>query len=182
MLLCPTCKNKPTPPGTHRGTCVAKASANCKAWTEDFALTMCDECCKETQRCAWCWGPIDGGWGIPMVPTDKDFCRVFERDNGKHVTGMNVDQQILFECQVDLYSGTSWMLDRTLSSREVSLFGWRMIRDPRSWRYAKLEIYVDLNAPAEQAKIVFTQQANGGWWWGPPPTGKPFEITVEIRR
>lgn len=184
--LCPTCAQKPQPPGTYRGSCNANASQNCKAWTDDFVLTLCDPCAEQLGRCAWCWGPLDGGYGDAVVPTTKQFVRVFHpHDNGKHVPGMNVGEQVLAQFVVDLYSGNTWRLNRSASSREVSYYGFRLIRDPQNWRQATLELYVDLDAPCEKAKLVFEEAADSGgyrWWSPPPPSGKPFELTVEIRR
>jgi hypothetical protein len=183
--LCPTCQQKPQPPGTYRGQCNAQASPNCKAWTEDFVITLCDPCAEELGRCAWCWGPLDGGRGVE-VPTTKQFVRAFVRDSGKHFSGMEVGEQVLIELQIDLYSGYTWRLNRRESSPEVSFYGYRIIRDPQDWRNAALEIYIDLNGANEQAKIVLEEVADSGrsWWWGPPPASnnKPWQCTVEIRR
>src|SRR5438105_937947 len=153
-MICPSCKTKPQPPGTYRGTCRANQSAECQAWTEDFAFTLCDRCAEYMGRCAWCWGPISGGWGVE-VPTTKQFCRIFEQENGKHVEGMDVGEQMLVQFTVDPYSWYTWTFDRSASSWDVSYHGFRLIMDPTNWRQATLECYVNLNARAEKARIVF---------------------------
>lgn len=179
--LCPTCKQKPQPPGTYRGTCHGKVSTDCKAWTEDFAFTLCEPCAEQLERCAWCLGPINGGWGVD-VPTTKQFVRKFQNDNGSHTPGMEVGEQVLVQLMVDMYSGYTWQLNRSKSSREVSLYGFRLIRDPQNYRQGTLELYIDLNGAAEKAKIFLDETASGSRWWTPPPTGKTWECTVEISR
>lgn len=179
--LCPNCQQKPQPPGTHRGTCQAKASSDCKSWTDDFAFTMCDPCAEQLERCAWCLGPINGGWGVD-VPTAKQFVRAFDRDNGIHISGMNVGEQVCVQLMIDLYSGYSYSFNRSKSSREVSLYGYRLIRDPRDWQHATLEMYIDLNGASEKALIVLDEASNGSRWWTPPPSGKSWQCTVEVKR
>lgn len=185
MKLCPTCQQKPTPPGTYRGQCLPKVSQNCKAWTDDYALTICDPCAEEMGRCAWCWGPLNGSWGAPVVPTEKQFVRAFDRDNGIHIEGMDVGEQVLVQLVVDVYSGRTWRVKRT--SREIRFHGYRTVRDPHNWRLATLELYFDLNDATEKGEIVLEDAPDQSrwWWWGPPPsTGKQKEwrCTVEVRR
>lgn len=176
--LCPTCQKKTQPPLTHRGTCHAQASSDCKAWTEDFAFTLCQPCSDHLQQCAWCLGPIDGGQGVE-VPTNKNFTRVFQKDAGLHVTGMNVGEQVLLQLTIDLYSGYTWQLNRRKSSSEVYLYASRVIRDPQNWRQGTLEMYVDLNTTCEKAAIVFEEVPSSRW---SAPSSKTWECTVEIRR
>ena len=180
FYLCPECKRKPQPPGLHRGQCQAKVSPECKAWTDDFVFTLCEPCGKHLELCVWCSGPIDGGSGA-VVPTAKQFVRAFQNDSGKHITGMNVGEQVLVQLMVDLYSGYIWTYDRWASSSEVRLYGSRLIRDPQDWRHATLELYIDLNVANEKAKIVVSESSVGSWWT-PPPSSKKWECTVEIRR
>lgn len=179
--LCNACQQKPQPPGTYRGTCHAKVSQDCKAWTADFAFTLCDPCAEQLERCAWCLAPLTGGWGV-QVPTTKQFVRAFERDKGKHFTGMNVGEQVCVQLMIDLYSGYSYQFSRSKSSSQVSLYGYRLIRDPQNWRQATLEMYLDLNGASEKALIVVDEAANGSRWWTPPPSGKSWHCTVEITR
>jgi hypothetical protein len=182
--ICPSCQKKPQPPGTYRGTCRANASPECQAITDDFTLTLCDKCAEHMGRCAWCWGPLDGSFGEHVeVPTTKNFVRLYERDNGSHTPGMDVGEQVMVELQVDPYSYYTWSLDRWASSSEVSYHGFRMIQDPTNWRQATLEIYINLNAAAEAAKIVLREVAVDRWGWTPPASSKaPIVLTVEIRR
>jgi hypothetical protein len=185
--LCPTCKGKTQPPGTYRGQCHAKQSPECEAWTEDFAFTLCNACSEHMGRCAWCLGPINGGWGAE-VPTTKQFCRVYENQNGIHVSGMDVGEQILVQFTVDPYSWYTWRFDPYRSSSDVSYYGFRLIMDPTNWRQATLECYVNLNRASDKAQIVFVEgPIDNPWWsrwgWTPPPSQKkPFVCSAEIRR
>ena len=185
--LCPNCQKKPQPPMLHRGQCQVHFSPDCKAWTADFAFTMCDPCGEALERCVWCLGPISGGGGAEP-PTNKQFVRQYSRDNGNHITGMNVGEQVLVELQVDLWSYLSWIPNMRESSPEVSYHGYRLVRDPQDWRHATIELYFDLNKVAENARIVVEEgvqtHADRWWWWTPPAPKNPkkWQCTVEIRR
>jgi hypothetical protein len=182
--LCPACQKKPPPANLYRGQCHAQACPDCKAWTTDFTLTMCDPCADFLGRCSWCLGPITGGLGAD-VPTTKQFCRRFADDKGSHVPGMNIGEQILVELRVDLYSPIVWMPYQT--DPEISYYGYRTIRDPRDWRHGTLEFYYDLNRVAEKARIILKEDLDPkfrSWWWTPPAPKNPrtWSCTVEIRR
>ena len=159
--LCPDCQKKPALPNLYRGQCHAKACPDCKAWTTDFALTMCDPCAEALGRCAWCLGPITGGLGA-TVPTTKQFCRRFPNDNGSHVPGMNVGEQILVEMRVDLYSWITWRPKFT--DPEISYYGYRVLRDPRDWRHGTIEFYFDLNRVAVYAIGVDGTDEPPAYW------------------
>src|SRR6185369_4090994 len=150
--LCEPCKAKPQPAGIYHGQCQAKIASACNAWTHDFTFTLCDPCADQLNRCAWCWGPLDGSWGRCDVPTTKQFCRQYWQDNGKHVEGMDVGEQILVQLPVDLYTYLTWK--PRIMSPQVSYYGFRLVREPGNWREATLEMYFDLNRPAEKAEIV----------------------------
>lgn len=168
-FLCRTCNAKPQPTGTFHGSCHVRFSSNCKAWTAAFEFTICEPCAGELEQCAWCLGPLHGSSPI-FTGTTKTFTFAFQADNGFHIEGMDVGEQVLVQLIVD-YWNSYWTLSRAHSSREVSLYGTRLIRDPENYRQATREIYIDLDSPAEKAKIGLLG-----------PNGATWNCTVEIRQ
>jgi len=179
--LCSNCEKKSQPPNIHRGQCQAQASPDCKAWTEDFAFTLCNPCSEQLEQCSWCLGSIYGGKTVE-VPTNKQFVRLYTNDQGSHTPGMNMGEQVLVQLMIDMSNGYTWKFDKNASSNEVSFYGFRLIRDPQNWRQGTLELYVNLDGINEAAKIVFAESPEGSAWWTPPPTGKKWDCTVEILR
>jgi hypothetical protein len=174
--LCPECKDKPldTSVAGRCGTPATHVPTGHLPWTEGMSLTMCDACCDKFDRCARCNGPLSGGGGI-VVPTEKQFVRVNEKENGRHVTGMYIGEQILFEAYVDVYSGMTW---RTQSlSPGVRLYGRREVAVPGNWRMVKLELYFDLTEADPKAYIDLVLAANSRWASG---TGGSFRCTMEV--
>ncbi len=167
--LCPACNGKPQPAGTFHGTCHVRFSTGCKAWTAAFVYTICEPCAQELGQCAWCLGPISGSSPI-FTGTTKDFVFTFQVDNGIHIEGMNVGEQVLVQLVVEVWNST-WVLSRALSSPEVSFYGTRLIRDPENYRQGTREVYIDLDRPAERAKIGLLG-----------PSGATWNCTVEIRQ
>lgn len=181
--LCQACQSRPQPSGTYHGQCQGHASTNCKAWTEDFAFVLCDNCAEELDRCAWCLGPLDGTWGGAVVPTNKPFVRLFETDNGSHVSDTNVGEQILVQLQIDLYSWVTWKVEQL--DEGITFAGYRLIRNQQDFQNATLEMYFDLNEAAESAEIVLVQGPDNsryrGWAPPQPKNVKRWRCTVEIK-
>ena len=181
--LCQACQSRPQPSGQYHGQCQGHASTNCKAWTEDFALVLCDQCAEELGRCAWCLGPLDGSWGAAVVPTTKQFVRRFETDSGSHVSDMKAGEQILVQLQVNLYSYVTWRVEKLDDA--ITFAGYRMIRDQQNFQYATLEMYFDLNEAAERAEILLVEAPDYGRYrgWTPPPPKnvKRWRCSAEIK-
>src|SRR5688572_25381942 len=113
--LCQTCQQKQFD-NSFRGTCLAPNNvpqANLpqghQPWTESPSFTLCGTCAEKFNLCQACWGPLNGWYGF-TVPTDKQFCRQFSQNNGEHVEGMYIGEQILAQLPVDMFSGKQWMV------------------------------------------------------------------------
>lgn len=182
--LCPTCQKK-KPDVSVRGSCQAPSYAprnsipqNHNPWTESPNFSLCDACAEQYKLCAWCWGPLDGGGGV-LVPTDKQFTFVFEHQNGMHVEGMDVGEQILAELRIDVFSGITWKVKRL--SRGVRFAFERVERD--GGQFAAQQMYFDLDQADPKAVIELEQTIRSYWWWTPTLTNpKTWSITVEVRR
>lgn len=177
--LCQECQGK-KPDTSVRGTCMAPnyvQQSNLPQghvpWTESPNFNLCDTCAEHFGRCAWCGGPLDG-YGYSMLPTTKQFCKQFDSDNGNHVEGMYVGEQICAQFIIDVYSGIGWRVKST--SRNCRLAGQRQISD--GGQYAWVEMYFDLNE-AGQAHIELEQASTRSWVSLPNP--KTWKITVEVK-
>lgn len=190
--LCPHCKEK-KPDTSVRGTCQAAghiAQANLPRnhvpWTESPNFTLCDACGDHFGFCVWCWGPINGHGRI-TVPTDKTFVRAFEKENGLHIEGMNVGEQVLAQFAIDRFTGLIWEV-KDLSCG-VRLVATRMVQDgaaadDRWWwygsRYAWLEFYFELDRSNPAAHIEMVQASK--YEWRPITKPKIWRVTVEVRQ
>jgi hypothetical protein len=182
--LCNGCKNKAFDQSV-RGTCQAVnmlPAANLPdghmPWTDGPKLILCDACCDHFKQCAMCFGPIDG-YGRNFTPTDKQFVRVFPNQNGIHITGMNIGEQVLCQMQVDLYTGMGWV--PSAWSNGIRLAQSRLVVD--GGRYGTLELYFDLEEANPKALIVLQEGYIFQRWWSPSiPNPKGWMCTVEIRR
>jgi hypothetical protein len=151
--LCSGCKDKKADL-TVRGTCTAPTATSQLPpghypWTDSPNYCLCDACAEHFNLCAWCLGRLDG-FGGQMVPTDKQFCVQGADDNGRHVEGMFVGEQILAKMVVDLFSGKQWRIKRT--SYGVRLAAERFVA--AGGRYAWQELYIDLDKANPKAEIV----------------------------
>jgi hypothetical protein len=180
--LCAGCKDK-KPDTSVRGTCTAPSATPVlppthMPWTESPNLGLCDGCAEHFQLCAWCLGPIDG-WGVISVPTNKQFCVQSAQNDGGHVAGMYVGEQILAKMVVDLFSGKQWRLKS--ASPGVRLAHQRLVA--AGGQYAWQELYIDLDRANPKAEIEL-EEAYAGRWWGPPQTGSntTWKITVEVKQ
>jgi len=173
--LCPDCEKKPVDRSVagRCGTPTTLVPTGHQPYTDSPSFTMCDACCEKFERCARCNGPISGGGGV-VVPTDKQFVRV--TDDGRHVKGMFIGEQIVIEKYVDVYSGMTWKI-KNLSSG-VFPYGRRETQVPGNWRYQKLELYFDLTAADPKAIIELEEKANNRWATG---TGATFMCTAEVK-
>jgi hypothetical protein len=185
-VLCKDCKSKQFDM-TVRGTCqapynmpAATLPADHTPWTESPSFILCAPCATKLGLCQACQGPLSGSGGL-TVPTDKQFCRQFPNNNGNHVKGMYVGEQILAQMMVDLYSGKLWRI-KTLGEG-VKFYGQRLIRDGNS-RYGYQELYFDLTDPNAKAVIELEERYSSSWSWFSPPANSTstWKITVEIMR
>lgn len=173
--LCPECEKKPADRSV-AGRCQTPTTlvpTGHQPYTDSPSFTMCDACCEQFERCGRCNGPLKGGGGS-VVPTDKQFVRVTE--DGRHVKGMFIGEQILIEKYVDVYSGMTWHVKKV--SKGVRLYGKREVQVPGNWRYVKLELYFDLTEADAQASIELVEEANSRWASG---SGATFSCTAEVR-
>jgi len=178
--LCSSCQDR-KPDTTVRGTCQAPSLLRGQPlpdkhqpWTDSPNFSLCDPCCEHFSRCAWCLGPL--GYSYRVVPTDKQFCVQFEKDNGNHVEGMYVGEQILVKLVVDAFSRTNWR-PRYLSYG-VRLATARFVFS--GGRYGWLELYFDLDEADPKAEIKLIEASTYGWWQ-PATTPKEWAITVEVK-
>jgi hypothetical protein len=178
MKLCPECKDKPIDTSV-AGRCQTPSvhiPTGHQPWTDGMSLTMCDACCEKFERCARCNGPLTGGGGV-VVPTEKQFVRINGKENGRHITGMYIGEQILIEQYVDVYSGMTWRVKKLSSG--VRLYGRREIAVPGNWRMQKLELYFDLTDADPKAVIELEESANSRWASG---SGSTFGCTAQVER
>lgn len=186
--LCSECQKKQADLSV-RGSCLAGthvASTQLPKghvpWTESPNFTLCDTCADHFQLCAWCWGPLNGS-GRVTVPTNRTFCRQFDNNNGNHVEGMFVGEQILAQLTVDLFSGKSWRVRST--SPGIRLAVQRLVVDSSSGggfggaRYGYLELYFDLTVPDAKGYIELVEDASRSWISIPNP--KTWKVTVEVK-
>lgn len=178
--LCHECQQKKADTSV-RGTCMAPSYVKAGnlpqghfPWTESPNFTLCDACADHFGRCAWCGGSLSG-WNSSLLPTNKRFCQQFDNDNGGHIEGMYVGEQILVKLTIDLYSGVSWRA-RSLS-RGVRLSNQRIITE--GGQYGWLEMYFDLNEVDSKAAIVLEQEASRSWVSLKNP--KTWGVTVEVK-
>lgn len=189
--LCSCCKEK-KPDTSVRGTCLAAShiqQANLPRehlpWTDSPNVTLCNACGDHFGFCVWCWGPINGHGHI-SVPTDKSFVRTFEKENGLHIEGMDVGEQILAQFSIDRFMGQTWKVKEL--SCGIRLATTRMVQEDgghdRWWwygsRYAWLEFYFDLERSNPSAHIELVEDSVHHW----RPISKPkiWRVTVEVRR
>lgn len=178
--LCHQCqKNKPDT--TMRGSCQAPnyvAQSNLPSdhipWTESFEFSLCEFCSEHFGQCSWCRGALYGE-SLEMVPSKKRFCLQENSDNGSHVEGMNVGEQILVKLTIDLYSGLSWG-PKSLSNG-VQLDCMRLVTD--GGQYGFLEMYFDLTLVDPLAKIELQQFASRNWVNLQNP--QTWSITVDVQ-
>lgn len=180
---CPGCQDK-TADTSARGTCSApqipSAAANLPdghtPWTDSVNYAFCDACVDHFKVCQWCGGPLNG-YGWQTVPTEKDFCVQQINDNGNHVEGMKVGQQILCNMPVDLFSGKTWRVKRTsYGLREYGQRFWYSGSPYWFWQ----EIYIDLNLAQSKGEIEL-EQVSYDWWTGAMNVTASWKITVEVR-
>ncbi len=179
--LCNSCQER-KPDTSVRGTCqspsllrTAPTPDNHKPWTDSPNFILCDPCAEYFSRCAWCMGPING-YGVRIVPSDKQFCTQFDKDNGNHIEGMYVGEQILVKMVVDAFSGSLWR-PRYLSYG-VRLAHVRTVFN--GGRYGWLELYFDLNEADPKAEIRLID-APVYRWYQPATTPNEWAITVEVK-
>ncbi len=180
--LCASCQEK-KPDTSVRGTCQAGSHVQQSQlpsghlpWTDSLNFTLCDTCAEHFSFCAWCWGPLHGHPQV-TVPTDKQFLRVFEQDNGSHQTGMYVGEQVLVQFTIDRFSGMTWdVLDLSNGVRHVAS---RMVTEGGG-QYATLEMYFDLNKSDPDATIELEQVSSSRWASVSNP--KTFKVTVEVKQ
>lgn len=175
--LCRECQDK-KPDTSVRGSCQAvsyipnaQLPPKHQPWTDSANISLCEACADHYNICSWCWGPLDGGPRV-TVPTDKKFCRAFEQDNGNHIEGMYVGEQIVAQLSVDIFSGLTWQPKRL--SPGVRHVASRMVPQGQQ---AILEMYFDLNRADAKAEIELEEVASR--WWV-TPSGKTWKVTVEI--
>jgi hypothetical protein len=117
---------------------------------------------------------LDGGVNV-TVPTDKQFCIVFDGDNGRHVKGMLVGEQMMAKLVLDLFSGQSWAVKKL--SPGVKLAASRLVSDGS--QYGWLECYFDLTTPDPQAFIELKEVATRSW---AASSSKTWRVTFEVKR
>jgi hypothetical protein len=144
-------------------------------WTDSINFSLCDACAEKFEVCAWCWGPLDGT-GQTMVPTDKPFCRQFLDNNGNHVEGMFVGEQILAQLAIDLFARKNWVVKRLSTGVKFNEKCSRLVRT--GGQYAWLELYFDLNLVNSKAEIELEEVQGSGW--SSKKTGNTWKITVEV--
>ncbi len=180
--LCKVCQEK-KPDRTVRGTCQSpnyvpqdKLPRGHTPWTDSPNFSLCDACEEEFSLCAWCFGPLSGRTSI-TVPTNKDFCRQFEADNGNYVKGMYVGEQILVQMIVDLHAGIAWKVKSTSSG--VKLAAMRPVTD--GGQFGWQELYFDLNKAGQDVHIEL-EEVQSSWWGNTSSTGKTWRITIEVKQ
>lgn len=183
--LCQSCQKKQFD-NSVRGTCLAPnkvPQANLpqghQPWTDSPSFTLCEPCADKFGLCQACWGPLTGFSGF-TVPTDKQFCRQFSNDNGNHVEGMYIGEQILAQLPVDMFSGKSWQVVKL--SPGVRFHGQRIVTD--GGQFGEQELYFDLTA-ADVKAVIELQEAysRSNYYWYPPPAtnNSTWKVTVEVK-
>lgn len=181
--LCESCKDK-DPDFTVRGTCQAPSFTRQqnlpkghRTWTDSPNFVLCESCADHFQFCQWCSGPIDGYTPV-TVPTDKRFVVTVQGENGRHIKGMDVGEQILCKMTIDRYSGKVWDVKDT--SYGVRLVTARMVTDGSYWsQYATLELYFDLNKKDPNAFIELEEVSD--YYWYAVSNPQTWKVTAEVR-
>ncbi|MBX9691317.1 MAG: hypothetical protein K2Z81_02965 [Cyanobacteria bacterium] len=176
--LCNACQDR-KPDTSVRGTCQAPSQGqplpdDHKPWTDSPNFSLCDPCADHFKRCAWCRAPLHNTYRL--VPTDKQFCVQFAENNGNHVDGMYVGEQVLVRLVVDSYSRTAWR--PKYLSYGVRLSYARFVFD--GGQFGWLELYFDLNEADPKAEIQLIE-APAYSWWQPVTTPNEWAITVEVK-
>jgi hypothetical protein len=192
--LCESCAKKKADTSV-RGSCNTPSNPGGSLpqghnpWTESPMFSLCDACAEQFKTCAWCLGPLDGS-GAVTVPTEKQFCRQFLQDDGKHVKAMYVGEQILVQLPYDRWSWKTWGVDYL--SYGIEYDDGRVVGVPGDddyysyWygpREGWLEMYFNLTEADSKGVIRLKERGISNWWGTPTITNpKTWEITVEIKR